>query len=785
MIESKREIKDLELIKKFKDSVLNCVNLMAKFELVKFFDSVKNKLSAKAIDLNVCTEILNFGMMMGECVGELTAVINSTNPYLYKRVLILTIGHLMVKLFNIEDKEKRANSIMARVYKQVPNGSERLLSIIALKLDSHLKSGQRYESSEVDTLINNLSLMFKAAFYQPKCIERLNELDILKWASILRIEQIKYELNTDDFQIVSDLRSIENHRGIQITQRLIQIIKSVKIEDLLLKFVVTKFRKNEWDLNDQVLNLIETSNNTSEWIEMIKKFDLESKSKALTRAELIDEMKRLEATGEINSYVKKLIERNETGKCIIELCLDKLDTVHKNSSNLFFNMKKKIEEYEKSEISEWTKLYKQEKKNNLESLNCVHVVELVAVLCRSVELVYKYKARDVQKIALLLFMDSIVFNFSGRLANISTGEGKSLITIWTSIAYILIKGGNVDILTSSEILAERDSLESTEMFAMFDIIVTNNCDSLANADENVRKQRYSNSMVVKYFEKEIRTDLAGCLIIDEVDSMCIDNICNTLYISHQIADLTYMKHFYCLIWHAVNNQDTQEYTEENVQKVKTYVQSLMDGSYFNYPSNLQDFVNRRLEVWINNAYVAKHHAEEGNHYSLLSMGKKSGEAVINDLQTGVEQLNTQWSDGNIYGMTGTLGASIERDLLAKAYDLDFFQLPRFKKELNVKQDDWLVANKCQWLEKINHDVDLHVSENRVVSIDEQNQAKKNLTIEGDLLALEQQLKSKKLELQDLNDTCGEMAEADRNRGGGQEPRRTLCTHYMREQKSCA
>ncbi|RMZ98954.1 translocase subunit seca, partial [Brachionus plicatilis] len=203
------------------------------------------------------------------------------------------------------------------------------------------------------------------------------------------------------------------------------------------------------------------------------------------------------------------------------------------------------------------------------------------------------------------------------------------------------------------------------------------------------------------------------------------------------------------------------------------------------------------------------------------MGKKSGEAVINDLQTGVEQLNTQWSDGlqqfiqlkhlnklgeeslkaifmsnyvfftqykgNIYGMTGTLGASIERDLLAKAYDLDFFQLPRFKKKLNVKQDDWLVANKCQWLEKINHDVDLHVSENRVVSIDEQNQAKKKINhinkeineleskiddlkkkdhfSECDLLALKQQLKSKKLELQDLNDTCGEMAEADRNRGG--------------------
>jgi hypothetical protein len=47
----------------------------------------------------------------------------------------------------------------------------------------------------------------------------------------------------------------------------------------------------------------------------------------------------------------------------------------------------------------------------------------------------------------------------------------SLITISTAISQILIKGGTVDILTSSEVLAERDAEESFEMFEIFGISI--------------------------------------------------------------------------------------------------------------------------------------------------------------------------------------------------------------------------------------------------------------------------------------------------------------------------
>ncbi len=74
------------------------------------------------------------------------------------------------------------------------------------------------------------------------------------------------------------------------------------------------------------------------------------------------------------------------------------------------------------------------------------IVELVAVISSGSKMVNKHGLRLTQKISLLLFIDSFINkNLEWRLSNISTGEGKSLITIATAIAQLLIKGGTIDI----------------------------------------------------------------------------------------------------------------------------------------------------------------------------------------------------------------------------------------------------------------------------------------------------------------------------------------------------
>ena len=162
-------------------------------------------------------------------------------------------------------------------------------------------------------------------------------------------------------------------------------------------------------------------------------------------------MKRLEGTCEINSHISSLIERNyKDGKCIIEKCLEKVDVVYQTKSTLCKDMNEKICEYDDRKIKDWTNKYKEISKVDLKTIDCDEVIELIAIISRASEIVNNHQLRTTQKISLLIFIDSILFRiYSGRLANISTGEGKSLITISTAIAQLLVRGGTVDILTSS------------------------------------------------------------------------------------------------------------------------------------------------------------------------------------------------------------------------------------------------------------------------------------------------------------------------------------------------
>ncbi len=51
------------------------------------------------------------------------------------------------------------------------------------------------------------------------------------------------------------------------------------------------------------------------------------------------------------------------------------------------------------------------------------------------------------------------------------------------------------------------------------------------------------------------------LILDEVDSMMIDNAAKTLYISHNIVDMRYLRDIFLLIWCDVNSKGEMFFNE--------------------------------------------------------------------------------------------------------------------------------------------------------------------------------------------------------------------------------
>lgn len=250
------------------------------------------------------------------------------------------------------------------------------------------------------------------------------------------------------------------------------------------------FKRNVWELDDVVIDTVLETKEPTEWVRALKDRERTEKGRELKVNDLVSLMKQHETSGGINWYVRDLLERNKDDGCILERCLRKLDCMKKESE---------ISKFTPDQIGSWTKNFKMKnegRKSHISSIDDQAVLELVLVISRAAQCVFTYGLRSTQLMALLIFIDSILNKMKGRLANISTGEGKSLITISTTIAQLLLKGGNVDILTSSEILAERDAEESEQMFALFDIHVSNNCDAKANGDENLRKERYAKNQVI-------------------------------------------------------------------------------------------------------------------------------------------------------------------------------------------------------------------------------------------------------------------------------------------------
>ncbi len=777
--------KKIDFMVQFKQYFFQSKELISnKLKWVELVQLIRVKKIQKELNLSELTDILYFTRFF-EDIQPILVILKeeiSSNTNFHKKIALATLKKIFESIVNIQEN---FDDLFERIEMSLLQDSATwFLKLLIKKLTDDFTSGLRYQQTEIALLKKTINTALSLRVYEnmdKKLSTSLNEIRILKWENLLKIKKIRIELclgdKVEDDELIHDLLVIEKNRGHEITKRFISTIRSSGIEELQLRFLVKKIKKNIWELNNDLIDNILTKRKPSDWIQLIREHETKEKGKNLDVNQLVSLMKRLEAPGEINNSIKYILDKTE-GESLLEKTVSKIEEAFKKPIYLpDTKINKKIADFTDSDVKEWSKHYKRNMINKKE-VNCISddsIVELVALVSQGCEIVNGYRLRNTQMIAVLIFIDSILNNKTGRLANISTGEGKSIITIATAIAQLLIRGGTIDILTSSEVLAERDAVESQAMFALFKINVTNNCDAAADANEATRKERYEQNTVVygeighfqrdllltKYYNKGIRKQLATCLIIDEVDSMCIDNMCNTLYISHQIASLRELKDIYIRIWQATNLSGSSEYTTRNVDQVKKYIERLIDERQIKIPFNLKEFVERRLKTWITNAYLAKLHIEEGNHYSVLESGKRIGESVINDLQTGVEQMNTQWSEGLqqfiqlkhtqklneeslkaifmsnfnffkqysnggcIYGMTGTLGASLERELLSNAYGLDFFQLPRFKKELNVREEPILVAERSTWLQKIKEECNAMVESNEEPDQELNNLCKSN------------------------------------------------------------
>ena len=384
-------------------------------------------------------------------------------------------------------------------------------------------------------------------------------------------------------------------------------------------------------------------------------------------------------------------------------------------------------------------------------------ISLIPILIKGCSLKFGYEPRDIQIIALLFFLFKDVNK--GLIEQIYTGEGKTVIISFLATIKAL-EGKKVDILTSSCVLAERDAKEMKEFYNLFGLSVdyckTNN--DIELNDSNLENFKCYDADIVYgdtlSLEGDIlRSNFMGivgrgnkrpfdCIIIDEIDNICIDNIKNTTELLDNFHGYKFLEYIYLYIYNQLleidKNIKQKLLIENQIENYQLFIfnnrnniiehlielskKELLDFNKLSekniiIPENLHSFVKMRIKKWCESAYDAMYIYKENREY-IISNDSEYGFKTIKPIDfsnTGVIQENTVWTglhqfleikeglrlteeninscymsnlsffkkyiskeENNIYGLTGTLGTNKSQIALQKLYNLNIFFIPSFK-----------------------------------------------------------------------------------------------------------
>ena len=154
---------------------------------------------------------------------------------------------------------------------------------------------------------------------------------------------------------------------------------------------------------------------------------------------------------------------------------------------------------------------------------------------------------------------------------------------------LALQGHNVDVMTSSRVLAERDAESHKDIFDLFGVTVGHNCTSDFEQSQRVYKRvvvfgeigTFQRDTLLDSFHGKnvgIGSRERGYIIVDEVDSMLLDKGENVLYLSHGLPEMDALEGVYVYIWAFVNVKDARG-TDADVRMVMECVRSTLGTRY--------------------------------------------------------------------------------------------------------------------------------------------------------------------------------------------------------------
>ena len=379
-------------------------------------------------------------------------------------------------------------------------------------------------------------------------------------------------------------------------------------------------------VNNKQENLINIFNNYAkeDWELMVKDLAIEQKLKGIdennldTMIDLLRQLNKGKISENLIQKIKYLIQK--TRYCF-------------NTTSKTGISNKRISEYEEKEILDWANsIYT---KNNINNED--FFPEALAVIDRVLEKdTNGHRIRNVQLASILIIILSP--KNKGLLAQIKTGEGKS--NIVASIAVIkALQIEFVDILSSSIVLAMRDAEEKSKFYNYFGLSCSSTSKTI-NYSENII---YGDTLG---FEGDIlRYDFHSsgkyngnrnyrCLIVDEVDSMCIDHLGDSTRLCAPFPSYEFLNVFYPFIYNSLREIDNgidnglfgeikEEKRKEFVcERLKLIIKEFIESNNSNnelkiiIPHNLKKYIELQIPKWCESAYKAKHFMKLNKDYVL-------------------------------------------------------------------------------------------------------------------------------------------------------------------------
>ena len=426
------------------------------------------------------------------------------------------------------------------------------------------------------------------------------------------------------------------------------------------------------------------------------------------------------------------------------------------------------------------------KKIQKEPNNEEYSIKLISIMKKVNHIIFGYEPRDIQIIAILLFLYKE--KTSGLIEEILTGEGKTIIISFLAILKSF-QGKKIDILTSSSVLAERDAKELKSFYNFFDIKVDyckDNNGKISKNDERMKNKEcldcYNADIVYGdplNFESDIlKTNFMGipgrgrkrgfdCIIIDEIDNICIDNIKNITELLDNFHGYKFLEYVYLFIYKEIKKLDEKIWKESNYEKFKhdlttfndkdKIIEYLLEKSQKEFndldalsknkkiylPEHLQKFIRIRLKMWCESAYDAFYVYKENKEY-IITEDERFGFKTIKPVDfsnTGVIKQNSVWAglhqflqikegltlteenlnscymsnftffkkyisnnENNIYGLTGTLCSQKTQEAMKLLYKLNLLFIPTFKKSKLIIEKPIIIKDKDEYRNKLINEI---------------------------------------------------------------------------------